>query len=43
MTLRSAVIERLQVEESPLQLPLQPPKTDPAAGVAVRVTPVPAA
>jgi hypothetical protein len=42
VTFRSAVIDTKHVDANPLQLPLQPLKTEPTAGVAVRVTPVPA-
>ena len=38
---RSAFIVTLQAGLVPLQLPLQPPKTEPAAGDAVRLTTLP--
>ena len=42
VTLRSAVIETLHVGVVPLQAPLQPPNTEPAAGLAVSAALVPA-
>ena len=41
VTDRAALIVTVQVVLEPAQLPLQPPKVDPPAGVAVRVTVVP--